>query len=217
MNPMKPSIRLIGCPTMEIAHLLKSVILIREKHLNICWIVCGEDGLDEIAIHGKTRVIEIKRNDWRPNSIDISKTHQVSNVNDDGVYTCREFILHPHDFGANVFKLKYVSGANNFTNTFMMRTLFTNSLLLKSDVYAEYDEWLSDFESQSDAIGWIDGLSVRAVESFVLINAAAGLFISGKSDSLTDGFEIMEGAIENNDPYEKLEEYVDATNKEVIH
>lgn len=106
LNPANADMQLIG---VYKSSLLEPVaICIKKLGIKRAWIVCGEDGIDEITTSGETKVIEVKNN------------------------KLRNFKIIPERLGLNKIKLNQIRGKSPSYNANEILKLFKNKNYNKS-------------------------------------------------------------------------------------
>ena len=97
---------------MQLIGVYKSSLLepvaqcIKKLGIKRAWIVCGEDGIDEITTSGETKVIEIKNN------------------------KLRYFKIMPERLGLNKIKLNQIRGKTSTYNANEILKLFKNKITI---------------------------------------------------------------------------------------
>lgn len=149
INPASPNQMLLGVYDAKLIRPIAETIaaLGVERAL-----VVHGSGLDEIAIHGETKAVEIKAGELT------------------------ELTLSPATFGIDAYPLSAIEGGEPETNHAIAR----------------------------DILG---GGGTKAQRAAVAVNAGAGLFLAGKTDTLKQGFELALATMDSGKPLELVQAF----------
>ncbi len=139
LNPALPKRQIIGTPFKDKMHLIAETCRLLGKEA--VYVVCGEDGLDEVTLTGKTFVTKLYHG------------------------KIRSYALHPRDFKVPTAAFTKIQGGDANVNTAIAR-----------DILA--------------------GTCTTRHRDLVLVNVALALKLTGKVQTLHEGYQMALGAIQ---------------------
>jgi anthranilate phosphoribosyltransferase len=158
LNPAGVRRQVIGVYSPHLTEIFAEVLTLLDCEHAL--IVCGEDGLDEITVSGRTRLTEVRAG------------------------SVRTYFLDPESFGLQKGSKQELMGGDVQENGRVLREVLRTN---------------------------VNG----AKREVVLLNAAAGIYVSGRVGSLEAGLRLACQSLENGRALQKLEELVTFSNKSV--
>jgi anthranilate phosphoribosyltransferase len=156
LNPAGVRRQVIGVYSPHLTEIFAEVLKLLDCEHAL--IVCGEDGLDEITVSGRTKLTEVRAGLIRTDFLD------------------------PESFGIQIGPKQELMGGDVQENGKVLREVLNTN---------------------------VNG----AKREVVLLNAAAGIYVSGRAGSLEAGLQLARQSLENGRALQKLEELVTFSNR----
>lgn len=197
INPAKPNRCILGVHSYYLGRIFAEAL--RKRGTQRAWIVCGQEGLDEISPAGKTDV-------WELNEGEI-----------------KEFTIEPEDFGLPKHPLEHVGSFSADENAAIVLKMFStpdsNSLPaepLTQNMPLEPQNFLSFAPETMVHVRSLPSIpkSVRlqAIKDYTLLQTAALLYVGSYANSLKEATELARESIESGSALRALETFRDESN-----
>ena len=201
INPAKPERCILGVHSYYLGGIFAEAL--RKRGTQRAWIVCGQEGLDEISPAGKTDVWELKGGE------------------------IREFTIEPEDFGLVRHPLEHVGSHSADENAAIVMKMFstTDSAALPREPLAQNMPL-----EPNDFVGFAPetmvhvrslpsiprSVRLQAVKDYTLLQSAALLYVGSYADSLKAATQLARHSIESGAALRALETFRDESNLAIV-
>lgn len=201
INPAKPERCILGVHSYYLGRIFAEAL--RKRGTQRAWIVCGQEGLDEISPAGKTDV-------WELNAGEI-----------------KEFTIEPRDFGLESHPLEHVGSHSADENAAIVLKMFStpdsstlqqepldSNLALDPRDFANFaPETLVHVRSLPTIPR---GVRLQAVKDYTLLQTAALLYVGSYASSLKEATDLARRSIESGAALRALEIFRDESNLAIV-
>lgn len=202
INPARPERCILGVHSYYLGRIFAEAL--RKRGTQRAWIVCGQEGLDEISPAGKTDV-------WELNHGQI-----------------REFTIQPDDFGLPTHPLQHVGSYSADENAAIVLKMFStrdSSLLPREPLAQNIRLDPADFANCApETLVHIRSLPsiprnvrLQAIRDYTLLQAAALLYVGSYASSLPAATQLARTSIESGAALTALESFRDNSNLAIAH
>lgn len=190
INPAKPQRCILGVHSYYLGRIFAEAM--RQRGTQRAWIVCGQEGLDEISPAGKTDV-------WQLENGEIT-----------------EFTISPADFGLASHRLEHVGSHSADENAAIVLKLFSTSDSNKLPTGPLTDRLQLD---PQDFVGFAPetmvhirslpsipkGVRLEAVRDYTILQTAALLYVGSYAPTLKQAAQLAQHSMESGDALRSLE------------
>lgn len=197
INPAKPERCILGVHSYYLGRIFAEAL--RKRGTQRAWIVCGQEGLDEISPAGKTDV-------WELNDGEI-----------------KEFTIEPKDFGLASHPLEHVGSHSADENAAIVLKMFStpdsaslpteplaNNMPLEPEAFLNFAPETMVHVRSLPSIP--KNVRLQAIKDYTLLQSAALLYVGSYADSLQEATELARKSIESGAALRALETFRDESN-----
>lgn len=189
VNPARPNRNVMGVHSHALGHMYAEALRAR-GHVEHAWVVCGQEGLDEISIEGDTDVWELRT---------------------DG--QIHEFTVNPeNDFGLPSYPLTAVRSYSSRENaSICLRLLQSDYDTLPVDPLAEasplHPHELPPHARPEDFPPLPAGTHLKALATYTLLQSSALLYVAGKASTLKQAVNLAKGSARSGQARARLDSF----------
>lgn len=197
INPAKPERCILGVHSYYLGRIFAEAL--RKRGTQRAWIVCGQEGLDEISPAGKTDV-------WELNNGEIT-----------------EFTIEPEDFGLPKHPLEYVGSHSADENAAIVLKMFSTTDLstlpsepLATNMPLDPSNFLDFAPETMVHVRSLPSIPktvrLQAIKDYTLLQSAALLYVGSYAPTLKDATLLAKHSIESGQALKAMETFRDQSN-----
>lgn len=201
INPAKPERCILGVHSYYLGRIFAEAL--QKRGTERAWIVCGQEGLDEISPAGKTDVWELK----------------------DG--KIEEFTIEPEDFGLKKHPLEHVGSHSADENAAIVLKMFStpDSSTLSTEPLAmnlpldprDFANFAPETLVHVRSLPTIPkGVRLQAIKDYTLLQTAALLYVGSYASTLEDAAKLARESIESGAALRAMETFRDESNLAIV-
>nr|CDI51440.1 related to TRP4-anthranilate phosphoribosyltransferase [Melanopsichium pennsylvanicum 4] len=202
INPAKPERCILGVHSYYLGRIFAEAL--SKRGTQRAWIVCGQEGLDEISPAGKTDVWELHNGE------------------------IKEFTVEPEDFGLQKHPLEHVGSHSADENAAIVLKMFSTKNLDDDLPYEALERNMvlepKDFEEFApETMVHVRSLPsiprkvrLQAVKDYTLLQTAALLYVGSYANTLKDAAKLAKKSIESGAALRALETFRDQSNLSIV-